>query len=107
MTSATTHDLNEIKRRMQGALQVLKQELSGLRTGRASASMLDPVQVDAYGTHMPLNQLATVSVPEPRLLSVQVWDRSMVHAVEKAIVNANLGLSPATEGQFCACAFRS
>ncbi len=99
MTSATTHDLNEIKRRMQGALQVLKQELSGLRTGRASASMLDPVQVDAYGTHMPLNQLATVSVPEPRLLSVQVWDRSMVHAVEKAIVNANLGLSPATEGQ--------
>jgi ribosome recycling factor len=94
-----THDLNELKRRMQGALQAFKQELSGLRTGRATAAMLDPVQVDAYGTHMPLNQLATVSVPEPRLISVQVWDRSMVHAVEKAIINANLGLSPATEGQ--------
>ena len=96
---ATTHDLNELKRRMQGAINLLKQELSGLRTGRASAAMLDPVQVEAYGTHMPLNQLATVSVPEPRLISVQVWDRSMVHPVEKAIINANLGLSPATEGQ--------
>ena len=84
---------------MQGALQAFKQELSGLRTGRATTAMLDPVQVEAYGTHMPLNQLATVSVPEPRLISVQVWDRSMVHAVEKAIINANLGLSPATEGQ--------
>src|SRR5499433_1178965 len=93
------HDLSELKRRMQGALQVLKQELSGLRTGRASASLLEPVQVEAYGTHMPLNQLATVSVPEPRMLSVQVWDRSMVHAVEKAIMAANLGLNPSTEGQ--------
>jgi ribosome recycling factor len=95
----TAHDINELKRRMQGALNSLKQELSGLRTGRASASLLDPVQVEAYGTHMPLNQLATVSVPESRLISVQVWDKSMVHAVEKAIVNSNLGLSPATEGQ--------
>jgi ribosome recycling factor len=92
-------DLNELKRRMQGATQALKHELGGLRTGRASASMLEPVQVDAYGSHMPLNQLATVSVPEPRLLSVQVWDRTMVKAVEKAIVDSNLGLSPATEGQ--------
>src|SRR4051812_13523943 len=92
-------DLNEVKRRMQGAVQALKHELGGLRTGRASASMLDPVQVEAYGSHMPLNQLATVSVPEPRLISVQVWDRSMVRPVEKAIVDANLGLSPATEGQ--------
>src|SRR5947199_5184163 len=92
-------DLNELKRRMQGATQALKHELSGLRTGRASASMLEPVQVEAYGSHMPLNQLATVSVPEPRLLSVQVWDRSMVHAVEKAIIASNLGLTPATEGQ--------
>ena len=92
-------DINEVKRRMQGAVASLKHELGGLRTGRASASMLDPVQVEAYGSHMPLNQLATVSVPEPRLLSVQVWDRSMVHAVEKAIVDSNLGLSPATEGQ--------
>jgi ribosome recycling factor len=94
-----TFDFNELKRRMQGATQALKHELGGLRTGRAAASMLEPVQVDAYGTHMPLNQLATVSVPEPRLLSVQVWDKSMVKAVEKAIVDSNLGLNPATEGQ--------
>jgi ribosome recycling factor len=94
-----THDLAELKRRMHGALAVLKQELAGLRTGRASPHLLDPVQVDAYGTHMPLNQVATISVPEPRLINVQVWDRSLVHAVEKAIINANLGLSPATEGQ--------
>jgi len=94
-----THDLAELKRRMHGALVVLKQELAGLRTGRASPHLLDPVQVDAYGTHMPINQVATVSVPEPRLINVQVWDKSLVHAVEKAIINANLGLSPATEGQ--------
>ncbi len=92
-------DLGDIKRRMQGSVAALKHELGGLRTGRASASMLEPVQVDAYGSHMPLNQLATVSVPEPRLISVQVWDKSMVKAVEKAIVDSNLGLSPATEGQ--------
>jgi len=94
-----TFDINELKRRMQGAIQSLKHELGGLRTGRASASMLDPVQVDAYGTHMPLNQVATVNVPEPRLISVQVWDKTMVKAVEKAIVDSNLGLSPNTEGQ--------
>ncbi len=94
-----THDLNEVKRRMQGAIAVLKTEMSGLRTGRASPHLLDPVQVDAYGSHMPLNQVATVSTPEPRLITVNVWDRSLVHAVEKAIVNSNLGLSPATEGQ--------
>ena len=97
--AAPTHDLAELKRRMQGALTVLKQELGGLRTGRASPHLLDAVQVDAYGTHMPLNQVATVSVPEPRLLNVQVWDKSLVHAVEKAISAANLGLTPATEGQ--------
>jgi ribosome recycling factor len=97
--ATATHDLGELKRRMQGAMQVLKQELSGLRTGRASANLLEPVQVEAYGTRMPLNQLATVSVPEARMISVQVWDRSMVHAVEKAIIAANLGLNPATEGQ--------
>ena len=97
--ATATHDMNELKRRMQGAVATLKQELGGLRTGRASPSLLEPVQVDAYGTHMPLNQLATVSVPEPRLLSVQVWDKSMVHAVEKAIMAANLGLTPSTEGQ--------
>ena len=94
-----THDINEIKRRMQGASAVLKTELSGLRTGRASAHLLDPVMVEAYGAQMPLNQVATTSVPEPRMISVNVWDRSLVHAVEKAIINSNLGLSPATEGQ--------
>src|SRR3989442_13937181 len=92
-------DINELKRRMQGATHSLKHELGGLRTGRAAASMLEPVQVEAYGTHMPLNQLATVSVPEPRLLTVQVWDKAMVSAIERAIINANLGLNPATEGQ--------
>jgi len=99
MTTATTHDLNELKRRMQGAIAALKTELSGLRTGRASPHILDPVHVDAYGASMPLNQVATVTIPEPRLIAVNVWDKSLVHAVEKAIVNANLGLSPATEGQ--------
>jgi ribosome recycling factor len=94
-----THDLAELKRRMHGAIQVLKQEMGGLRTGRASASLLEPIHVEAYGTNMPLNQLATVSVPEPRMLSVQVWDKSVVHAVERAIMAANLGLNPATEGQ--------
>jgi ribosome recycling factor len=94
-----TYDLNDIKRRMQGASAALKNELSGLRTGRASAHLLDPIMVDAYGAQMPLQQCASVSVPEPRLISVNVWDRSLVHAVEKAIVNSNLGLSPATEGQ--------
>jgi len=97
--SATTHDLNEIKRRMQASIAALKTELSGLRTGRASMHMLDPVHVEAYGAMMPLNQVATVTIPEPRMIAVNVWDKSLVHAVEKAIVNANLGLSPATEGQ--------
>jgi ribosome recycling factor len=97
--AANTFDLNDLKRRMQGALASLKQELSGLRTGRASTGLLDHIQVEAYGSHMPLNQLATISIPEPRLLNVQVWDRSMVHAVEKAISAANLGLTPSTEGQ--------
>src|SRR6187551_3527849 len=97
--TTTTHDINELKRRMHGATTVLKTELSGLRTGRASAHLLDPVMVDAYGSQMPLNQVATVSVPEPRLITVNVWDKSLVHPVEKAIVDANLGLTPATEGQ--------
>ena len=94
-----TYDSNEIKRRMGSASAALKTELSGLRTGRANTHLLDPVMVEAYGQHMPLNQCASVTVPEPRLISVNVWDRSLVHAVEKAIVNSNLGLSPATEGQ--------
>ena len=97
--ATATHDLEELKRRMHGATNALKAELSGLRTGRASAHLVEPVQVEAYGSNMPLNQVATVTVPEPRLISVNVWDRALVHAVEKAIINSNLGLSPATEGQ--------
>jgi ribosome recycling factor len=92
-------DLADIQRRMSGAIQSLKQEFAGLRTGRASASLLEPITVEAYGAHMPLSQVATVSVPEPRMLSVQVWDRGMVQAVEKAIRESNLGLNPQTEGQ--------
>ncbi|MFG1358190.1 ribosome recycling factor [Xanthobacter pseudotagetidis] len=92
-------DMADLKRRMHGAVGVLRDELGGLRTGRASASLLDPITVEAYGARMPLNQVATVSVPEARLLSVQVWDRGMVNAVEKAIRDSNLGLNPSTEGQ--------
>jgi ribosome recycling factor len=92
-------DLADVKRRMHGAVAVLKQELSGLRTGRASPNMLDPIHVEAYGQQMPINQVATVSVPEARLLSIQVWDNSVVKAVEKAIRNSDLGLNPQVEGQ--------
>ena len=92
-------DLNDIKRRMDGAVNSLKNDLSGLRTGRASASLVEPITVEAYGAAMPMNQVATISVPEPRLLSVQVWDRGMVGAVEKAIRESDLGLNPQTEGQ--------
>ena len=95
----TTFDLADVKRRMQGAVQSFKGDLASLRTGRASANVLDPIQVEAYGARTPLTQLATVSVPEARLLSVQVWDRSMVNAVEKAIRESDLGLNPQTEGQ--------
>src|SRR3979411_2163398 len=97
--SSPTHDINELKKRMQGAVASLKTELGGLRTGRASINLLEPIHVEAYGQHMPLNQVATVSVPEPRMISVQVWDKSMVKAVEKAIVDSNRGLSPATQSQ--------
>jgi ribosome recycling factor len=96
---AATFDLPEVKRRMESALGVLKHELGGLRTGRASASLVEPLQVEAYGSHMPLTQVATISVPEPRLISVQVWDRGMVGAVEKSIRESSLGLNPQTEGQ--------
>ena len=80
-------DLADLSRRMTGAVSVLKSELAGLRTGRASASLLDPINVDAYGTSMPINQVATVSVPEPRMSSVQVWDKSTVQAVDRAILD--------------------
>jgi ribosome recycling factor len=96
---ATTFDLDDVKRRMQGAISAFKHDLGSLRTGRASPNLLDPIQIDAYGSLMPITQVATVSVPEPRLLSVQVWDRGMVSAVEKAIRESDLGLNPQTEGQ--------
>lgn len=89
----------DIERRMAGALDALKHDLGGLRTGRASTSLLDPVNVEVYGAHMPLNQVATVTAPEPRMLSVQVWDRSNVQPVEKAIRAAGLGLNPIVDGQ--------
>lgn len=92
-------DINDLEKRMHGAVEVLRREFAGLRTGRASASLLEPVTVPAYGGEMPLNQVATVSVPEPRMISVQVWDRSLAKAVEKAIRNSGLGLNPAVEGQ--------
>src|SRR5690606_30388379 len=92
------YDLAGLKTRMQKSITSLRDELAGLRTGRASSSLLEPVVVEAYGTRMPLNQVATVTVPEPRLLSVQVWDRSMASAVEKAIRDSGLGLNPASEG---------
>ncbi|QJE72773.1 ribosome recycling factor [Aerophototrophica crusticola] len=92
-------DIKDIERRMDGAVETLRKEFGGLRTGRASASLLDPVHVDAYGSSVPLNQVANVSVPEPRLITVSVWDRTTVKAVEKAIREAGLGLNPQTEGQ--------
>ena len=92
-------DIDGIQRRMAGALDVLKQEFAGLRTGRASVSLLEPITVDAYGGQMPLNQLAHINVPEPRLLTVQVWDKGAVKAVEKAILTSGLGLNPVVDGQ--------
>jgi ribosome recycling factor len=95
----TTVQTDDLKRRMHGAVESLKHDLGGLRTGRASTALLDPIQVEVYGVNMPINQVATVSVPEPRLISVQVWDRSNISAVEKAIRNAGLGINPITDGQ--------
>lgn len=92
-------DLADLKRRMQGAIAALKHELNGLRTGRATASLVEPVQVQAYGSSMPLSQVATISVPESRMIAVQVWDKAMVGAVDRAIRDSNLGLSPTIEGQ--------
>ena len=91
-------DIADLRKRMNGAVEVLRKEFAGLRTGRASASLLEPISVSAYGSEMPLNQVGTVGVPEPRMLSVQVWDKSLVKAVEKAIRSADLGLNPAVDG---------
>lgn len=93
------YDKNDLSRRMDGALEALRHDLQGLRTGRASTSLVDGIQVEVYGALMPMNQVATVSVPEPRLISVQVWDRSNVTNVEKAIRNAGLGINPIVDGQ--------
>ena len=92
------YDKSALERRMVGAVDALKSDLQGLRTGRASTTLLDPVTVEVYGSHMPLNQVATVSAPEPRMLSVQVWDKSNVGPVEKAIRSAGLGLNPINDG---------
>ncbi|HEV2867277.1 MAG TPA: ribosome recycling factor [Allosphingosinicella sp.] len=94
-----SYDKGDIQRRMHGAVEALRHDLGGLRTGRASTTLLDPIHVEVYGSNMPLNQVATVSAPEPRLLSVQVWDRGNVGAVEKAIRNADLGINPVVDGQ--------
>ena len=93
------YNKQDLDRRMHGALDVLKHDLAGLRTGRASTALLDPIQVEVYGANMPINQVATVSVPEPRTLSVQVWDRSNIGPVEKAIRNAGIGINPIVDGQ--------
>jgi ribosome recycling factor len=98
MAANPAFSLDELKTRMQKSVASLKDELGGLRTGRATPSLLEPVVVDAYGSRMPLNQVATVTVPEARMLNVQVWDRSMTQAVEKAIRNSGLGLNPSAEG---------
>ena len=92
------YDLADLSRRMEGAISVFKGDLGGLRTGRASASLLDPITIEAYGSTMPINQVANVTVPEPRMLAVNVWDRGMVSAVEKAIRDSSLGLNPMTDG---------
>ena len=96
--AAAKFDIKDLERRMRGVQDALKRELSGLRTGRAAASLLEPVVVNVYGARMPLNQLATINVPDARTISVQVWDKSQVQAVDKAIREANLGLNPIAEG---------
>ena len=95
-------DYGDLERRMKGAISVLREEFGGLRTGRASISLLEPINVEVYGASMPMNQVATISVPESRMLSAQVWDKTNVAAVEKAIRESNLGLNPVTEGTLIA-----
>jgi ribosome recycling factor len=93
------YDKADLQRRMHGAVEALKHDLAGLRTGRASTALLEPIHVEVYGANMPLNQVATISAPEPRMLSVQVWDKSNVGAVERAIRSSGIGLNPISEGQ--------
>ena len=99
MSSGDPKDLKRVGERMDKCVSALKEEFSGLRSGRASASLLEPIMVDAYGSSMPLNQVGAISVPEPRMLTVNVWDRGLVVSAEKAIRNAGIGLNPITEGQ--------
>jgi ribosome recycling factor len=99
MAQSKPFDLDDINKRMNGAVSTLKHEFAGLRTGRASVTLLDPITVDAYGSVMPLNQVATINAPEPRMLTVQVWDRGLAGAVDKAIRSAGLGLNPQVDGQ--------
>lgn len=94
----TDVDLSDIEKRMHGAVDALRREFGGLRTGRASASLLEPITVEAYGAQMPMNQVGTISVPEPRMLTVQVWDKGLVKSVEKAIRDSDLGLNPQSDG---------
>ena len=96
--SAALFDINDIHRRMDGAINAFKHDLGGLRTGRASASLLDPITVDAYGSPTPINQVVNVTVPEARMLSVSVWDKALVGKVERAIRDSGLGLNPITDG---------
>ncbi|NBP73723.1 MAG: ribosome recycling factor [Alphaproteobacteria bacterium] len=91
-------DIDDLKRRMNGAVEVLRDEFGGLRTGRATPALLEPINVDAYGSSMPMNQVGTISAPDARMLSVQVWDNSLISSVEKAIRDSDLGLNPQTEG---------
>jgi ribosome recycling factor len=92
-------DIKDLKRRMDGAIEALKREFGGLRTGRASASLLEPIVVEAYGASMPINQVGSIAVPEPRMVNVQVWDKTLVGAVERAIRDSGLGLNPVSDGQ--------
>lgn len=98
MAAPTPFSAPDIKRRMQGAVDALKHDFGGLRTGRASATLLEPVMVDAYGAKMPISQVGSITVPEPRMLQVNIWDKGLVAAAEKAIMASNLGLNPQTEG---------
>lgn len=91
-------DLKDLKKRMDGALTALKGEFSGLRTGRASAALVEPIQVDAYGSSLPMTQVGTIAIPEPRMISIQVWDKSLVGAVERAVRDSGLGINPVVDG---------
>ncbi len=95
----TGFDIKELRKRMEGALATLKSEFSGLRTGRANATLVEPIEVEAYGSKTPINQVGTVSVPEPRMISISVWDKGLVGAVEKAIREAGIGVNPVVDGQ--------